>query len=257
MATAQSNLDFQSVYQLLNARFQLVSSDPGSPADGQFWINTTSWQLKVRLDGTTVTLATLSDIAGAGGGDMVAATYDPQGIADDAFDASNLTGLSAVVAALSLDADTLGGSNLATILANARDRSTHTGTQLSATISDLDTAIRAVIETDLDPAGAAETLDTISELAATAQALLAADDSLLLTINAKSDVQSALIGDASATTFSVPHGADSSEDVTGVTLRSFTGEEIAIWDRVVNDTNIVVTIVPAPAVDEYRVLWTA
>lgn len=46
--------------ELLNFRVQLLASDPGSPVDGQAWINTTSWVLKVRLNGVTLTVADIT-----------------------------------------------------------------------------------------------------------------------------------------------------------------------------------------------------
>lgn len=58
-----SNLDLNG-NQLLNAKTQLLASDPGSPADGDHWINTTTWTLKYRINGETLE-ARLGDITSA------------------------------------------------------------------------------------------------------------------------------------------------------------------------------------------------
>lgn len=48
--------------ELQNAVIQLLASDPGSPVDGQVWVNTTSHTLKVRLNGVTIALGRLDQI---------------------------------------------------------------------------------------------------------------------------------------------------------------------------------------------------
>lgn len=48
--------------ELQNAVVQLLGTDPGSPVNGQVWINTTSWTLKARLNGVSVTLGRLDQI---------------------------------------------------------------------------------------------------------------------------------------------------------------------------------------------------
>lgn len=52
-----------SQLELQNAVVQLLASDPGSPVNGQVWINSTSWTLKVRLNGVTVLLGRLDQIS--------------------------------------------------------------------------------------------------------------------------------------------------------------------------------------------------
>jgi hypothetical protein len=41
----------------------LLASDPASPVDGQIWINTTTWVLKIRLNGVTISLGRLDQIS--------------------------------------------------------------------------------------------------------------------------------------------------------------------------------------------------
>lgn len=48
-----------NLLELLNARFQQLASDPGSPVEGQFWYNTTSHQLKY-YDGTTTHIISMT-----------------------------------------------------------------------------------------------------------------------------------------------------------------------------------------------------
>lgn len=48
--------------EIQNGVIQLLGTDPSSPVNGQTWINTTSWTLKVRLNGVSVTLGRLDQI---------------------------------------------------------------------------------------------------------------------------------------------------------------------------------------------------
>lgn len=52
-----------SQFEIQNVLIQLLSSDPGSPANGQIWVNTATWQLKIRLNGITITLGRLDQIS--------------------------------------------------------------------------------------------------------------------------------------------------------------------------------------------------
>jgi hypothetical protein len=54
------NLDLNQ-NQLQNAVIQILAADPGSPVEGQVWVNSTSHRLKMVLNGVTVTLAILAD----------------------------------------------------------------------------------------------------------------------------------------------------------------------------------------------------
>jgi hypothetical protein len=53
--------DFNS-NEIQNAVVQLLASDPGSPVNGQVWVNSTSWTLKVRLNGASITLGRIDQI---------------------------------------------------------------------------------------------------------------------------------------------------------------------------------------------------
>lgn len=61
-----STNDFNNT-ELLNAKVHLLASDPGSPADGLIWINTTTNVLKFRTGGVTYSLGRLDQLNVAGG----------------------------------------------------------------------------------------------------------------------------------------------------------------------------------------------
>lgn len=118
-------------YAILNALIDPLTADPASPAEGRLWYNSTEKRLKY-FDGTTVqSIAHLGDVGG-GSGDMLAATYDPQNIAGDAFDRAN-----------------------------------HTGTQLAVTISDFNAAVAAVAAV----VGALQAANNLSDVASPSAAL--------------------------------------------------------------------------------------
>ncbi|RWB08771.1 MAG: hypothetical protein EOQ39_18840 [Mesorhizobium sp.] len=103
--------------------------------------------LYVGATGLTATLANAVDVRGAPGsgiGDMLVATYDPQGKNGDAFLMDNMVEGTTTKIFTSTERTKLAGvADAATANstdASLRDRSTHTGTQLLATISNAGTA---------------------------------------------------------------------------------------------------------------------
>lgn len=48
--------------EIQNATIQLLASDPVSPVNGQIWVNTTSWVLKIRANGVSIALGRLDQI---------------------------------------------------------------------------------------------------------------------------------------------------------------------------------------------------
>jgi hypothetical protein len=49
--------------EIQNVVVQVLASDPGAPANGQVWINSTSWTLKARLNGVTIQLGRLDQLS--------------------------------------------------------------------------------------------------------------------------------------------------------------------------------------------------
>lgn len=92
--------------------------------------------------------------AGAGTGDMLAATYDPGAVADDAFDMENMTeGTNNKIFSAAERTKLSGIASSAT--ANSSDatllaRANHTGTQTASTISDFSTAADARVAAAVD-----------------------------------------------------------------------------------------------------------
>src|SRR5438270_12321071 len=56
----KSNIDLGQL-QLLNAAIHNTSSDPGSPVEGQIWLNTTNRLFKIYRNGSTHVIADLSN----------------------------------------------------------------------------------------------------------------------------------------------------------------------------------------------------
>lgn len=152
-----TDLDFSGVGKIIRALMNPVSSDPGSPAVGEVWFNSTEDRLKVNTGGGIVSLATTADT----GSGVPASTWDAQtyvkAISDDT-PVAQVVGPSEVVGrraagdlgiisyanlladleALGITADTLGTSSEADVL----NRANHTGTQDHTTISDFDAGVQ-------------------------------------------------------------------------------------------------------------------
>lgn len=54
-------LDFNQ-NEIQNAVVQVLAADPSTPVNGQIWVNSTSWTLKVRLNGATIALGRLDQV---------------------------------------------------------------------------------------------------------------------------------------------------------------------------------------------------
>lgn len=178
MATRKvdTDLDFNGVGKLIRAIINPVSADPGTPAVGEVWYNTTDNRLKTYNGASVKPLAYLDDVTG---GAITGALWDAQSVITAVLDdtpqatilgASTVLGrraagdigavtyanLLADLEALGITADTLGTSSEADVL----NRANHTGTQLHTTISDFDTEVNALI-TAAETAGFnADTLDS-------------------------------------------------------------------------------------------------
>lgn len=119
--------DFSKL-ELLNTRLQNLPSDPASPVSGQFYYNTADNSFRWH-NGTAFVSALTTAHAGTGG--TAHANVVAGGAAGfmSGADKTKLDGIATGATANATDAQ-------------LRDRATHTGTQLAATISDFDTQVR-------------------------------------------------------------------------------------------------------------------
>lgn len=218
--------------EIRNAKFQQLAADPGAPVDGLYWLNTTTGKLKIRVGGVTVTLATLDDVAGAGGGDMVKATYDTND--DGKVDAANLA-----------DAAPWAGvtGKPATFAPSAHG---HT----SADVSDFATAAVAALLAHLDAEDGGEaTLNEFSEIIAQ---IAANRDAIVAQVKRLS----ADIGDGAATSFAVTHNFNTLGCIVQV-FEAATGEEV-LTDVTRNSVNqVTISFAAAPTVDQYTAVIIA
>ncbi len=137
-------------------------SDPGAPVDGTLWLNTTTGEVKVRTAGTTVVVGAggggvadgdKGDITVSGGGAVWA--IDPGAVtlakladvATDTFLGRDTAGAGApevmTPAAARGILNVADGATANASDAALRDRATHSGTQLAATVSDFAAAVAA------------------------------------------------------------------------------------------------------------------
>ncbi len=71
---------------LLNVRAEVLTGNPTPLGAGHFYWNSATEELRVYSGAAWIALG-----GGGGAGDMLAATYDPGGVGDDAFDMENMT----------------------------------------------------------------------------------------------------------------------------------------------------------------------
>lgn len=161
--------------KLIRAQHNPVTADPSSPEDGEIWYRSDTDQYRGRRNGVTDSFAMMGDVTAGG---VSASLWDAQSVVvavtdntpvAQALAASTVLGRRATgdigaitYAQLKTDLSLNNVDNVSA--ANLRDRSTHTGSQTSSTISDFNTAVDARIANIV---GAAPTaLDTLEELAA-------------------------------------------------------------------------------------------
>ena len=176
MAVVKHDADFDLTgSKLIRAQHNPVAADPGSPVDGEIWYRTDTDQFRGRRNGVTDSFAMMADVTAGG---ISASLFDAQSlliaVTDNTPVALSLAASQVVGRRSTGDIGAISYANLKTDLAlnnvdnvsaaNLRDRSTHTGTQTAATISDFSAAADARIALVVDAAPAA--LDTLNELAA-------------------------------------------------------------------------------------------
>lgn len=149
--------DFSKL-ELLNVRIQNLASDPASPVEGQLYWNTASKYPAVHNGTSFINLlsranhtgtqtwstltATPTTLAGYGISDAAPSSHvGTGGTSHSNVVAGGAAGFMTGADKTKLDGVATGATANATDAA-LRDRSTHTGTQLAATISDFNTAVR-------------------------------------------------------------------------------------------------------------------
>lgn len=246
-----ADINMSGVGKLVRALLNPVASDPGSPAEGEVWYNTTDDRLKVRANGVSEEVAWFSEVSAGG---VPATTWDAQSVVvavtDDTpvaqtFAASTVLGrratgdvtaisyanLIADLEAVGLDADTLGGTAAADY----------------ALESYVDAAIAALVDT------APGTLDTLNELAAALgdDANFAATTAASLATKVNSF--SANFGNASAQSFNIDHNLGTL-DVDVTTFVNSTGAEVVTGVARTTTNRVVITTNSVPGSNAYRVV---
>jgi len=130
-----SPVDMNSL-EIQNVRLHMLASDPATPADGLFWLNTTTNLYKFRAGSVTYVITTTASASGVQSVTATNTTITIAGTAADPTVGIALLGItnahisaSAAIALNKLAVDPLARAN-------------HTGTQLAATVSDFDTQVR-------------------------------------------------------------------------------------------------------------------
>lgn len=197
--------------------------------------------------------------------DIVGAMFPGSATLSWAYDdaAGNITGTVT-------DSPTVGGATAAQL----RDRSTHTGSQLAATISDFATAVVAAVNAGVIDAdtlngqsaaalqtaitasivdSAPTTLDTLNELATA----LGNDPNFATTVtNALSkrvQTYATLVGDGAATSYAVTHNLGT-RDVIVQVYDAATYDEVGVGVVRTSTTAVTVSFATAPAANAYRVV---
>lgn len=242
MALQEEDLNFSGVAKIIRALMNPLASDPGSPANGEIWVNTTEDRLKIRSGGTTYALATTAD-TGTG---VPASTWDANSvvvaITDDTPVAQVLSAGTVVGRRGSGDVTAISYANLKSDLGIT-----------SGDISDFDAAVDA--RTALLVDSAPGTLDTLNELAAA----LGDDPNFATTMTnslaTKNESYSTNLGDGAATSFVVTHNLGTTDLIPHCKVNA-TGEKVHVG--VVYDTinQVTVSVLTVYATDALRFTLT-
>lgn len=218
--------------QLLNAVAQFLASGSGVTTEGKFYYNSTGKALEYHNGTAIQTLATLADIAGAGGGDMLKSVYDTNddGKVNSAVnaDVAPWSGLTGVPSTFTPSAHT------------------HTASEVTDFVTAVNTQIAAYWDTLADTDASVDTIRELLDLVLANQGALT---SLVKRFQAT-------IGDGAATTYAVTHSMNT-RDVVVQIYDSATYEEI-IADVTRNTVNqVTIDFATAPASGAYRVVVMA
>lgn len=266
-----TDLDFSGIGRIVRALMNPVTTDPPVPGIGELWYNTVTDRLKVNTGAGIVSLATLSDVTGGAitgtlwnAQTVVTAVVNdnpsPQIIGESEvlgrlsggnIGAVTFAQLLSALETLGITADTLGTKSEAQVL----DRANHTGAQLSATISDFNTAVDTRVEADIaELIGAApESLDTLFELAAALGDNPNFSADITAMIGTKAGRFAANVGNAVAQSFIVNHGLGTTDVVISVRVNA-TGALVEAEVAVTDANNVTIATNSVPALDAYRVV---
>lgn len=238
---ADADLDFSGVGKIIRALMNPVSSDPGSPANGEIWYNTTDSRLKVRTAAGTVSLATLDDVTA---GSITGALWDAQSVVTAVTDNTPVV---QVLAASTVLGRRSTGDITAVTFANLL-------TDLMA-IAAFNTAVDARVTVGVDAlvAGAPGALDTLNELAAAIADDAAFSATVTTALGLRTRKYANNYGNNALTAFTVNHALGTT-DITHSVRVNATGLEFDHqWD-VVDANNAELSVNTVYTTDAIRVV---
>lgn len=227
--------------QLLNALAHSVASDPTSPANGQFWFDTTTGRLRIRAGGVSKSLALLDDVTA---GSINSSLWDAQSVVVAVNDNSPNA---VIIPEQAFVGRITGGDIGAVTAAQARTMLSLPASGSVATESFVTTAIDNLIN------GASAAVDTLQELATLMEANQSGITAINTAIAERNRTYAVNIGDGSATTITAVHNFNT-EDLT-VSSRFVADDAPVILDwRPVSPTAIDIALNSAPTTDQIRVV---
>lgn len=267
--------------EIRNAVIQVLASDPVSPVNGQLWVNSTDWVLRVRLNGVTISLGRIDQTSAPTGNvslnsQRITSLADPVSDQDAATRAWVLAQLNprdrkASVRALGTTNVTISSapSAIGGVTLTSGDRVALVGQSAgaengiyvfngaaSAMTRATDADSSAEVTTGMEffveegtSAGSKYYLTTANPITLGTTALTFVTDTASGTVNKYSET----IGNGSSTQFTVTHNL-ASEDVTVVIRYASGTKEMILTDWRPTSSNAVrVDFAVAPASNEFRV----
>lgn len=238
---ADADLDFSGVGKIIRALLNPVSSDPGSPATGEVWYNTTDARLKVQTAGGTEQVAWLDDVTA---GSVTGALWNAQSVVVAVTDD---TPIPQTLAASTVLGRRASGDITAVTFANLL-------TDLMA-IGAFTTAVDARVTVGVDAlvGGAPGALDTLNELAAAINddANFAATVTTALGLRTRKYANN--YGNGSLTSFTVNHALGTTDVIVQARVNA-TGEVPDHVTDIVDANNVSVSFNTVYATDAIRVV---
>lgn len=271
--------------EIKNGVVQLLATDPAGPVNGQVWVNSTTWLLKIRLNGVTVSLGRLdqisaptasvamnnqkligladgtaaSDAATKGQVDAASAGLDPKGSVRASTTANG------ALASAYENGDVIDGVTLVTgdriLLKNQTTGSENgiytvnaAGAPTRATDADTSAEVSAgmytFVEEGTQNADTGWVLTTNNPITLGTTALTFAK---FTGASTGSTVFAQTVGDGAATSFNVDHNKGTL-DVLVQVVEVATGDTVTAGVTRSNTNRVVVTFTVAPTTNQYRIL---